>query len=307
MPDQAHSDKLASWISAILPTTGKCGPLDLVARRTVVYPFTGDKRCTVESAEKIVKQWRNFMKAMYATGMPACMQKKWIYFSCVNCRPCGYITETKTKVCRVEHLCPFCYGRKSQGVFIAALKACRQLPEYLRSAYSMYGIRITQRLEINESIKREFKSALADGLEWRQKLYKQLDPAGGYLSMTLSPLSVKNMWSCCYRAVLLGPKESIPDKTSLPVKSWLGSVQVRDGVKPYSLARLVARTLSYPKGTLFSDPRRVKKWLDARVRCRLSATYGLFRYKSPDQEEAARAAGKETEDAESQAITSCEC
>jgi hypothetical protein len=275
--------------------------VDICTRKSQLLPLTGrlpmrkeeididDYRLITDNLIKqkvrnLIDMWRKRVVTFSKYGWSsASTLKRMTLLS--NCYPNFVIVDTDRsefvdhkaiQYCYQESVCPFCYSRVIQDVYLRLTDICKNyLTEGSSNLLIGYKIISKHNEKKTDSI---FDTMFSTIIHNRRRIYDQLGGMAGYTNTTVEPVGDYS-WVRIQRGLVLAPNRG--NKTFSSIFPKGSSIITVKEYKANKLITLVSDTLRYPTRLMLSKrPDRVVNYLHAKQKLRMSSTMGLMRNKN---------------------------
>lgn len=212
-----------------------------------------------------------------------------------NCPPFGVFTDQRSRPCKLDHLCPFCWAR---GIMTPILKRIMRMFLLKRKvavasqdvANQQLDLPAPRILELTSHLEYEPDISLSRILKYESRfvrLGRNGDPNnspfyGSVASLSATPSErYPKSWRITRRRLILIPaKEYVSEKIDLSeIMPSFPDAQKKVTTCTLSghVMNAITRGIGYPLWLLTGDPKRVAEWLKARRGLRLLNKNGVLR------------------------------
>ena len=257
---------------------------DVASRQAVLFPLTGRLRKRTWTHEelkqrlgnkciKLIYMWRRRLLELQKANWYKLVQKSNSYLF-ANCHPSLMHAKPQGLICKQTAICPFCYARNMQNLYIKIYNVCKAIPNKRKNEYMLLGFVKELAKPKTKDNKLSISAILKAEVDRRRKLVNELGKGvvqGSYLTSTVEPID-NDRWLIKRRGIMLVSS----DLDYKPLK--LGKTKCITQFNGDRLARLLGWLLRYPELLMTSpDTNRVVQYLQAKQKYRLGSPTGSFR------------------------------
>ena len=263
-------------------------------RRAVLYPLQGTPKkqneafAIAKASVELLRTRRKRLQDLRKLQAPGVDTRSYGYQE--NCPPFAVSTMEKGQICRLDHLCPFCWGREVIRPVMRSVLDCFPLVEVEKvdrppSVDEWWLAHISEQLIYSEV------SAIIPGHSLREQLQREAacirtsrmsrrawQKYLGSVVWTMAEPQQDGWWKMTRRRLTLVPSfvddpELTPCNSEFPEECPQHIACTTSG----DLINAVAKALPYPTWLMHGDPEQVALWLRARKGIRLSGKCGKLR------------------------------
>lgn len=251
-----------------------------VGRRVLVNLLKGASVSKVEpllhlAYNILIHRWRVVATALCKADSADFLRKRLMHF--LNCDPTGvyYSMPTSSILCDLPDLCPHCYSRRAQRVFVSLRDYFSGINATYRNDYFLYRYKACRKYQGSQQ---SLRNVMKQTFERGRDFFRHTDVDGGFNLVSVVP-DTQYTWKIMARGFLVGGAglEQSQLDAAYPLANDGRRLWVYQSPGAKEIATCVANSLRYPAGLLRADKFRLAELLSARRNVHQMAFYGALR------------------------------